>query len=348
MGHAGDGFCDVAKDDAGDQEDEEDERHDAAHQRCGADRKLAVSGPPGGAFGEHAGEQREQRQPHRRQGRDQAPALVGGQGRKLGRLSQVAVQRRRGQARLDHPVGQVPAEPDDEQGRGGREEPVVQGVQLDARINDLRPGLGDALQHRVERRRHEIGAEAPRHPGEGGSDARQWMPSRSLEDHRAERDHQHVAGVHCGVTDDGDQQQHRRDHRLGGHVHERLQAGADEPRVVGDADAEHGEQHDAKGMKADEGGDHFGQEVRQFTGRGQTLNFKGRAGARINVRIAELRQHRREDPDGDQQGQKQHRRIRQPVAEHLDPIEQSNQPGAALRFVHPLSRPNRLAAERQQ
>ena len=50
----------------------------------------------------------------------------------------------------------------------------------------------------------------PETPAKAGRDAGQRMAPGGVEDHAAERDHQHVAGVGRGVADDGDQDQHRR------------------------------------------------------------------------------------------------------------------------------------------
>ena len=66
-------------------------------------------------------------------------------------------------------------------------------------------------EQRVEAGGQEVAAEAAGDAGERRRDARQRVAAGRVEDHAAERDHQHVARVGRRVADDRDQEQHRRE-----------------------------------------------------------------------------------------------------------------------------------------
>ena len=128
----------------------------------------------------------------------------------LRHLRFVAIHRgRRLQARLDHAIGQEPAQPHDQERGSAGEKPVTKRIDQPGRVDDLGRGLREPGEQRVEARGNKIRAETAGDAGKRGRDPGQRMSPRRIKDHAPERDHQHVAGIGRGMAHDRDQDQHR-------------------------------------------------------------------------------------------------------------------------------------------
>jgi hypothetical protein len=134
-----------------------------------------------------------------------------------------------------------------------------------------------------------------------------------MEDHCAERNHQHVTRIHRGVTDNADQDQHWRQQPPGGDRKHGAQGAIDEARRVGNADTEHCHQHHAERMEPDEGGHQVAEEGRQAFGRQQVDDRNGRCRARIDCAELDDGQQGRQQSRGQEKDQEEDGRIRQPI-----------------------------------
>ncbi len=103
--------------DAGDDEEEEDQRHDRLHQRRREGGDLALGGAPGRVPGQHDQDQDQGAQGHGPEASEEPLAVGVGELLHLRHLFGVAVDPLAGiDSRLDHAVGDVPAD-DDHQDR---------------------------------------------------------------------------------------------------------------------------------------------------------------------------------------------------------------------------------------
>ena len=202
-----------------------------------------------------------------------------------------------------------PTHGDDEDARSARKRPVAERVHLTRWVDDLRRGLGEALDQRIDSGRNEVRAEATRHTGKGAGDTGQRMPARGVEDDASERDDEDVPGVGSRVADDGDEEQHRREERLRRDTDEALEAGVDEAGVLRDADSEERDEDDSERAEPGEGRDHAGEESGECGPRELVLHGE-RPGA-VLCRDRELvpREQEGGDPDNAESEEEQHGRI---------------------------------------
>ena len=204
------------------------------------------SGESGGSGGE---DDESDASAHGQRGGEQPAALARLEARELHLGTGAVLDGDAAQPRLDDAIGDEPAQQDDEDARRAGEAPVAERVHHASRIEELRRLLGETLEQWIDPRGDEVRREAAGHPGEGAGDAGERMASRGAEDDAAERDHQDVAGVGRGVAHHRDQQQHGSEQAARRDREHRAQSGADEADVLGDADAEHRHQHDARAAR---------------------------------------------------------------------------------------------------
>jgi hypothetical protein len=241
--------------------------------------------------------------------------------------------RARDEPRLDHAIGEEPAEPHDQEGGCRGEEPVRERVHESRRIHDLRGGLREPLQQRVDTRRNQVGAESARDAGKRGGNPRERVTACGVEDHATERDDEDVAGVRGGVAQARDEHEHWREEPPRRDVQHRLEAGAEEPDVFGHADAEERDEHHAERREVHEHRDHVREERGQGRARQLTLHLDGLAVARIDFRERHVGQQRRHYPDQQQRPDEQQRGIGQLVAGDFDHREKAVERGPAS-FSH--------------
>ena len=180
-----------------------------------------------------------------------------------GQLVLVTVDLGAGEPRFDHFVRQVPAESDDQERRDRREKVIIQRVDFDGRVQELRAGLGQALQQRIQRGRHEVGREAAGHARKRTRNTGERVTARGEKDDAAQRDDENVARVDRRVADDTDENHHRRQQFLRRDVEQCADARRDEARILGDADAEHGDEHGTDRAEGHERVHHAGEPRRE-------------------------------------------------------------------------------------
>jgi hypothetical protein len=135
------------------------------------------------------------------------------------------------------------------------------------------------------------------------------VPARRIKNHAAQRDYKDITSVDSRMTDDTDEHHHWGQQEPGRHVQERANGGGDETGMLGNADAQHGDQHGADGAEADEVCDHIGQKGRH-AGPGQLVDdHDGLTRPRIDHGERDIRQQPRQHPDDEQQSDKKHCRI---------------------------------------
>ena len=240
------------------------------------------------------------------------------------------------EARLDNLLGDKPAHADDQQGRSAGEDDIAQGVDHVVRVEQLGCGLGEPLKQRIPAGGQEVGGKPAGNPGKGRGNPRQRVTTRRMEDDAANGDHQHIARIGGGMADDGHQDQHGGQKARRRHLEQLLEPGVDETGLLSHPDPQHGHQHDAKGSKPGERGDHAGEKVRQPCPGQQVVDDHGLSGAGIDQIEGELGAYPGADPD-DQQGiEEEHGGIRQLVARLLHPVQKAVQPavGRGRTLVH--------------
>lgn len=176
VGRGLEGACGVAVDDAGEREEDEDERNDGLHDGGLRAREGAVGRAQHGAFGPAEHEEQGGEAQEDRAGLAVGAVLKGAHGRnpEVGIVLEALVERHRGpEARLDDLVGHVPAGGDHEEGAAEREEVVAEHVHRVGRIERLGGGLGEGLHDGVDHGRRVGGREAARETGERAGHARE-------------------------------------------------------------------------------------------------------------------------------------------------------------------------------
>ena len=175
------------------------------------------------------------------------------------------------------------------------------------------------------------------------------MSSDRHEDHGAERNQEHVADLARRVREHAREHDDERQEPRRGGEHEQSQRRADEPAALGDADAEHGHDHGAERCKAREVGDHLGEDAVQALEVHQVDGLDRGAGAGVLDRETERAEHAREHDDDEGEDREERPRVRQHVAEALDPPQHEVHPAAGrLRVVaHPVL-PSRVAIDRSR
>ena len=252
----------VSIDRAGNQEQQEDQRDHRLHQRSCERTELPVRCAQRGIRRQHSQEQRQHSQRHGCETGPDTGSFLAGKRLLLDAVGALAIQGRPFEPRFDHAVRQDPPDDDHECTRHARKQPVAQGVDLPARIEDLRGRLSETLEQRIDSRRNEIRAEAARDPRECTGNASERMASGSVKDDASQRNDQHVADIRRSVADDGDQEQHGGQQAPRSHRYKALQACADESGVLGNPDAQQRHQDYAQGGEAGEDGHHARQERR--------------------------------------------------------------------------------------
>lgn len=170
-----------------------------------------------------------------------------------------------------------------DQARGGEREPVVvQRIDLDPRIDDVGGAGRDAGEQWIDAGRHETRTQAARHARQGGGETRQGMAASGVEDHRAERDHQHVSSVDRRMREQADGDRHRRQQATCGDTEDGAQPGDDHAGGVGDTDADHRHDHRAERQDFDEDTPQARHELTEGLAVEQVVDHQRLAGARID------------------------------------------------------------------
>jgi len=233
------------------------------------------------------------------------------------KVFRVAVNRYAGQARFDDLIGEIPAEPGDQQRRRGREIVIVQHIDLDIGIEQLRTLQRESLQQRVQRGGHEVGGESARNAGKSRSNPRQRVTPRSVENDAPDRDDKHVARIHGRVADDTDKNDHRGQQRLRGDIEKRAYGGRNESGMLGNADAEHRNQHNSDRTEGHESFDHRGHELHEVLACKLIDDDDALARSRVKDIKSDVGKEPGKYPDDAEQRDEQYRRIRQRVADAL-------------------------------
>ncbi len=325
----------VAVDRARNQEQQEDQGHDGTHQRCAercdalVERKRRVGIAQRRIGQQHRDEQQGECEQDAERSPLEAPPLVFAQRFQTGHVRHVAVDGRfADQARLHHLVGQPPAYGDDQQTGGSHEKPVDQRIDRHRRVEHACGLLGNAGQHRVDRRRNEVGRKTAGYAGESRCNTGQRMAPGGVEDHRAQRNHDHIAGIGGRMRDDCDQDDHRREQARRSHAQHLAQRGVDEAGVLGDPHPQHRHQHDAQRRETREHAYHLAEKARHLV-TGKLVDHLNRL-ACLRMQRAELdrREHCRERPHDQHEQKEQYCGIREPVSDPLDDIERAIKPAA--------------------
>ena len=149
------------------------------------------------------------------------------------------------------------------------------------------------------------------------------MPPRGIEDHPAQRNHQHVAGIHRDMAEHRHRHQRRGQQLLRRDRQHPPQHGIDVAGVLGHAQTQHRGQHHAQRREGHEHPVQIGHERGQRFA-GQLVDDPDRlAGARVQRLELHSGQRPGQCPDQQHQQQEQHRRVRQAVANALDRIQRT-------------------------
>ena len=185
----------------------------------------------------------------------------------FGCLGAFAVDFRTLQPRLDHLVGDDPADDNHEHARQAGEQPVAERIDDPLRVENLRGRLRETLQQRIDPRRYEVGAKSARDARESAGNSRQRMTSSGVEDHASQRNHQNISRVRRRVADNRHQQKHRRQQAFRRERDETLQAGIDEPGVFRNAYTKQRYENHSKRCEPGKGRHHVGEKRRQACAR---------------------------------------------------------------------------------
>ena len=157
------------------------------------------------------------------------------------------------------------------------------------------------------------------------------MSASGIENHCAERNHEHIACIDRDVTEDTHRDQRGRQQLPWRDGHGGTQHRIDETGVLGDAEAEHGHEDDAQWRESRERRHHRRHEGRQRLSGQEITDLEGLAATRVDLGESHARQHAADDPREHHQDQEQHRRVGQTVADAFDDIEAAREPPACRR-----------------
>ena len=160
---------------------------------------------------------------------------------------------------------------DRDQHRGEAEEIVIaHDVDMVGGVNEMGCCLGNAHQQGVQGTNEEIGREAAGHTGKGGGQTGHGMAAIGPEDHGAQGNQNDVARIGGHIGHDAQENHHRGNQPLGGHLDSAFQQGVNQARVLGHTHTQHGHQHHAQGGVAGKVFDGVAEDVGQTVFRQQT------------------------------------------------------------------------------
>ncbi len=231
-------------------------------------------------------------------------------------------------ARFDDPVRHVPDDRQEDDRHCRDEEPVARDVRSEIAENRLDRRFGDAEQQRVQLAGQEVGGKPARYAGKGGSDARDRMASGGVEDDTGQRDQHDIRCVGSQIAQHADKHHDGRQDRDRRIANACAHGGTEQSGPLGDACAQHHDEHVAKRMEVRECLGHLDPEPRDVLRAQEALrrDDSGRACIGINLRRVRGRQaqkasgNRDDDQYRDQPEEEEHR-IGQLVAASLDPSQ---------------------------
>ena len=212
----------------------------------------------------------------------------------------VTVNFRSRKTRLNYLRRDVPADPDNEQRRRGREKVIVERVELYGRIQNSGASLRQTLQQWVYGRRYEACRKSTGDTGKSGGDTGERVAAGSVKNYAAQRNNQDIPGIGRRVACDTNHDNHRRQKPVAGDVQQCPQTRVDKAGCLSNTDTEHCNQHHANRVKVREVRHHHRHEFCQCGTGQEVLDNQCFARARIDKLKRYVGQHPRKNPNDKQ------------------------------------------------